>query len=201
MNFFKKKISEPEKTQQYFKKKYPNYKLGKNTYGFPTVFDWHEGSTLEIGHYCSISANVKIYLGGHHRMDWISTYPFPAFFNDSKHIENYGGSNGNVSIGSDVCIYANVTILSGVHIGNGAVIANGSVVTKNVEDYEIVGGNPAKHIRYRFDEETITNLLRIAWWDWQEDEILNISNILCSDNLAELFLYSKNRKIGDKNAK
>ncbi len=194
MRIFKQKISEPQKSQNDFQKKYPNYTLGKNTYGLPIVYDWHESSTLQIGSYCSISSNVKIYLGGHHRMDWISTYPFPAFFDSVKHIKDYGGTNGNVIIGSDVCIYANVTILSGISIGNGAVIANGSVVTKDVADYEIVGGNPARHIKYRFNEETRCELLKTSWWDWEQQEILKISDILCSQDIGQLLLYSNNRE-------
>jgi len=189
IKLFKKKLLEPERTQEYFKDKYPNYKIGKNTYGVPIVFDWHENSTLKIGNYCSISANVKIYLGGHHRMDWISTYPFPAFFKEFKHIQGFGGTNGDVIIGSDVCIYANVTILSGVHIGNGAVIANGSVVVNNVADYEIVGGNPAKHIRYRFESSIIDKLLKISWWNLSESEVFKIAPILMTNNINNLIKY------------
>ena len=84
-------------------------------------------------------------------------------------------------------------ILSGVSIGNGAVLANGAVVTKDVADYEIVGGNPAKHIRDRFTQETIQKLLEISWWNWEEKEIIGISDILCSQDIQELIQYSKNR--------
>lgn len=194
MKIFKKTIPEPLKSQYEFKRKYPNYIMGKNTYGVPQVYDWNEGSTLQIGQYCSISDNVKIYLGGHHRSDWITTYPFPAFHEQANHIKNYGGTNGNVIIGSDVWIAANVIILSGVTIGHGAVIANGSVVTKNVNPYEIVGGNPAKHIRYRFSSETIELLLSLSWWDWDEDEILELSDILCSQDIQRLVDHSKRKK-------
>lgn len=85
-----------------FLKKYPSYKIGEGSYGIPTVYDWREGTTLEIGNYCSISVNVQIFLGGHHRADWVSTYPFPEFVPQASHIGNYGGSNGDVIIGSDV---------------------------------------------------------------------------------------------------
>ena len=193
MKFFKKKVSEPQKSQDKFKSKYTGYEIGKNTYGVPEVYDWKEGSTLKIGNYCSISSNVKIYLGGHHRTDWVSTYPFPSFLDSAKHIKDYGGTNGDVTIGSDFWICANVIILSGVSIGNGAVLANGAVVTKDVADYEIVGGNPAKHIRDRFTQETIQKLLEISWWNWEEKEIIGISDILCSQDIQELIQYSKNR--------
>jgi len=194
MKLFKKKqLEEPYLSQVTFKKKYPHYTYGENTYGVPEVFDWNEGSTLSIGNYCSISSNVKIYLGGHHRSDWISTYPFPAFFHQSDSPQNYGGTNGDVIIGSDVWIAANVTILSGVKIGHGAVLANGSIITKNVEPYEIVGGNPAKHIKYRFSQEIREELLSIAWWEWEEKEIINLQKLLCSDNLEPLINYAKKR--------
>ncbi|MCX6052189.1 MAG: CatB-related O-acetyltransferase [Campylobacterales bacterium] len=194
MFFSKNKIQEPLKSQKKFKSKYENYTIGKNSYGVPEVYDWNEGSTLKIGSYCSISSNVKIYLGGHHRTDWISTYPFPAFFNSAKKIQDFGGTNGDVEIGSDVWICSNVIILSGVKIGDGAVIANGALVTKDVSDYEIVGGNPAKHIRYRFDQQTIKLLQSIAWWKWEEDEILKIVDIICSTNIEQLIEYSEQRK-------
>jgi len=194
MKLFKKKqLLEPEYSQKKFKKKFPQYSYGKGTYGIPSIYDWKEGSTLSIGSYCSISKNVEIYLGGHHRSDWISTYPFPAFHKLKTEISNYGGTNGDIVIGSDVWICANVTILSGITIGDGAVIANGAVVTRNVSPYEIVGGNPAKHIRYRFDKDVRDSLLKIRWWEWDEIEIINNSHILCSQDIQDLIAYSKTR--------
>lgn len=193
MKLFKKNVPEPFKSQNNFKKKYPNHIIGNHSYGIPQIYDWNEGSSLQIGKYCSISENVKIYLGGHHRTDWITTYPFPAFFERAEHIKNYGGTNGDVIIGSDVWIAANVIILSGTTIGHGAVIANGSVVTKSVQPYEIVGGNPTKHIRYRFEQEVIEKLLSLSWWDWEDKEILEISDILCSHDIQSLIDYSKER--------
>ena len=195
MKLFKKKQpKEPYLSQEIFNKKYPNYSFGKYTYGVPEVFDWNENSTLKIGNFCSISSNVKIYLGGHHRTDWISTYPFPAFFDSSNHINDYGGTNGDVIIGSDVWIAANVTILSGVTIGHGAVLANSSVITKDVDNYQIVGGNPAKHIKYRFNEEIRNILLSIAWWKWDEEKIIQQQELLCSSNLDKLIEYTQGRK-------
>lgn len=194
MNLFKKKLVEPFRSQKIYKEKFSQYTIGKGTYGVPEIYDWNEGSTLKIGAYCSISSNVKIYLGGHHRSDWISTYPFPAFIEKAKNIKNYGGTNGNVTIGNDVWICANVIILSGVTIGDGAVIANGSVVTKNVAAYEIVGGNPATHIKYRFEENLKQKLLRINWWDWSEKEIESIVHIFCSQDINALLQYAKERE-------
>lgn len=172
-----------------FRHKYPDYEIGLGSYGLPIVFDWQEDSTLKIGSFCSISDNVRIYLGGHHRTDWASSYPFPAFVNQAAHITEYGFSNGDVIIGSDVWLCANAIILSGVTIGHGAVIANGAVVTKNVEPYAIMGGNPAKLIRYRFDEPIRNRLLHTAWWEWPETKILSKVELLCSNDI-EAFLSS-----------
>ena len=189
MPLFKKKLIEPELSQYNFKKKYPNYSYGLYSYGVPEVFDWKEGSTLKIGVCCSISSYFKIYLGGHHRVDWVSSYPFPAFTEEAKDITGFGGTNGDVIIGSDVWIAANVTILSGVTIGHGAVIANGSVITKDVTPYEIVGGNPAKHIRYRFEQSIIDKLLKIAWWEWNEKEIRKVAIKLSSNDIQGFIDY------------
>jgi len=177
-----------------FLKKYPNYNIGEGTYGIPDVRDWNEGSTLEIGSYCSISGNVRIYLGGQHRADWVSQYPFPAYWPPVNHIENYGGTKGDVLIGSDVWICENAIILSGISIGHGAVIANSAVVTKDVQPYEIVGGNPAKHIRYRFEKEIREKLLATKWWDWPVEEVLRISAMLCSQRITKFLEYAEQRK-------
>jgi acetyltransferase-like isoleucine patch superfamily enzyme len=80
-------------------------------------------------------------------------------------------TKGDVIMGNDVWIGENVTIMSGVSIGNGAVIATGSVVTRDVNDYEIVGGNPAKQIRMRFSENEVVMLLRLKWWDLPEEDV------------------------------
>ena len=133
--------------QEKFKKRYPNYKIGTASYGMPIVHDNNEGSTLKIGAYCSIASNVQIFLGGQHQSNWVSNYPFPFFFAmQAKYREKYikEGSRGDVIIGSDVWLCANSIILSGVTIGHGAVIANGAVISRDVEPYAVMAGNPAK---------------------------------------------------------
>lgn len=176
-----------------FRARYPNYEIGLGSYGMPYVHDWDEGSTLRIGSYCSIADNVQIFLGGHHRADWVSTYPFPAYLPEASDIREYGGTRGDVVIGSDVWICANSTILSGVNIGHGAVIANGAVVSRDVEPYSIVAGNPATRIRWRFDEHIRNELLNIAWWEWPEEEIRRTVSLLCSDDLAGFLRYARSR--------
>ncbi len=169
--------------------------VGKYTYGHNniSVLSWGEGSKLEIGSFCSIAANVKVYLGGNHRVDWITTYPFghinQGLFNkfDGK---GHPKTNGDVIIGNDVWIGSDVTIMSGVRIGDGAVLANNSHVVKDVEPYSIVGGNPAKLIKYRFDKDVIEKLLEIKWWDLSDNKINELSPLLCSENIQD-FLNSE----------
>jgi acetyltransferase-like isoleucine patch superfamily enzyme len=158
--------------------------IGAYTYGQPeVVLPSENNAQLTIGRFCSIAANVRIFLDGEHRPDWITTYPFPAFGNvwpEAKDIKNYRVSKGNVIIGNDVWIGEGAWILSGVEIGDGAVIGAGSLITKNVEPYSIMGGNPARIIRKRFDDLTIRKLLQIKWWDWPPDKIRSNLTLLCS---------------------
>lgn len=174
-------ITPPFFTKVYFKDK--PFEIGEFTYGNPKVLFGNDQSNLFIGKFCSISAQVTILLGGNHRTDWISTYPFSVLsseFPEAKSIEGHPSTKGNVIIKNDVWIGREVIILSGVTIGNGAVIAAGSVVTKDVGDYEIWGGNPARFIKKRFDEETIARLLELNWWEWELSKIKENMSVLCS---------------------
>ena len=165
--------------------------FGKYTYGRPRIYYWSKNTKLIIGNFCSIAENVKIYLDGNHRTDWVTTYPFGHI---NTHVFNnfngYGhpSSKGDVIIGNDVWIGDNVTIMSGVIIGDGAVIANSSHVVKNVEPYAIVGGNPAKLIKYRFSTEQIEKLLEIKWWNWDDEKINKFSPLLCNNNIDEFIM-------------
>lgn len=190
----RKLLNKPARSALKFKKSYPNFIIGANCYGLPLIKHQHPEAVLKIGAYCSFAKNVQIFLGGNHRTDWVTNYPFPAFFSEAKHINDYVNSKGDVIIGSDVWLCENSTILSGVTIGPGAVIANGAIVTKDVAPYSIVGGNPAKHIKWRFDTSIREALLNTAWWDYPEDEILSIVDKLCSSDLADFIEYSKNRQ-------
>src|SRR5690606_29827939 len=98
----KKKLSKPLRSKHKFQALYPRFELGAHSYGVPIVKYWDDTTLLIIGKYCSIAENVQILLGGNHRVDWVSSYPFPAFFPEASHIKDYTLSYGNVVIGSDV---------------------------------------------------------------------------------------------------
>ncbi|WVT77561.1 CatB-related O-acetyltransferase (plasmid) [Sinorhizobium chiapasense] len=169
--------------------------VGRFSYGIENinVLQWNEGAALTIGSFCSIAKNVSVFLGGNHRSDWISTFPFGHIFHQQLgrfDIDGHPATNGSVTIGHDVWIGNGVTIMSGIHVGHGAVIAANSHVTKNVDDYTIVGGNPAQILRYRFPSPVVDRLLTLKWWDLPIDIIKSIIPILSSkpniDVLEEL---------------
>jgi len=168
----------------------PMATVGRHSYGNPLILHFGEPTRLYIGNFCSIAGNVTIFLGGNHRIDWATTYPFNVMFKDRwpevSEITGHPHSDGDVKIGNDVWIGFGSTILSGITIGDGAVIAAGSLVTKDVAPYQIVGGNPAKCIRSRFDEETITFLLKLRWWDWPDEKIRKNVKVLCSSEIEAL---------------
>lgn len=166
--------------------------VGKHTYGLNHIKlrNWGDNYKLKIGSFCSFSYNIEIFLGGNHRVDWITTYPFGHVAIDNFGVEPVSGhpqSNGDVIIGNDVWIGSNVTIMSGIHIDDGAVIGTNSVVTKNVGPYEIWGGNPATFIKKRFDFDAISFLKKLKWWDLPDEEIREIIPILTSTNMNLLF--------------
>ena len=159
--------------------------IGKYSYGKPRIH-WGEDAELIIGNFCSIATNCNVYLGGNHRTDWVTTYPFGHI--NQKIFNNFNGkghpaTKGNVIIGNDVWIGSNVTIMSGVTIGDGVVIANNSHVVKDAEPYSLIGGNPAKLIKKRFTDEQINKLLEIKWWYWDDNKINKFSPLLCNDNI------------------
>lgn len=183
--------------QARFLQRYPEYDVGIGTYGLPIVHDWKEGATLRIGSYTSIAEQVEIFLGGHHRSDWITTYPFPAMIDEAAGISGYAFSRGDVVIGSDVWLCTGAVILSGVNVGSGAVVAAGAVVSRDVAPFSVVAGNPARHIRWRFPEPVREFLLTEKWWEWPEDEICRISSLLCSDQVDAFIEYAKKRRCAD----
>ena len=157
------------------------------SYGLPRFLFAEGGAQVHIGKFCSIATST-IFLGGEHRPDWVTTYPFPALAEawvEATGIEGHGRAKGDVTIGNDVWIGEGVAVLSGVTIGDGAVVGAYTVIAKDVPAYGIVVGNPARLIRKRFSEEVIAALLKIRWWDWEEVDIREAIPLLCSDGVDE----------------
>ena len=170
-------------------------KVGDYTYGVNNLFIHnYKGSeaNVVIGKYCSLAPNISIITGGIHPVDWISTYPFRIKWDLSKKFEDgMPYSKGNIIIGNDVWIGTGVTILSGVTIRDGAVIAAGSMIVKDIAPYAIVGGNPVRVIRFRFNKSQIDRLLEIKWWDWNDEKVKKNAPLINSDAIEE-FLESSN---------
>lgn len=170
--------------------------LGKHSY-FNGKVTWNlYNHKLIIGNFCSI-ATVEVMLGNGkgHDINNISTFPFGVpelrgkFGSGSKVVSNESkNTNGDVRIGNDVWIGEDTKILSGVTVGDGAVIANNSHVVKDVEPYSVVGGNPAKHIKFRFDEVTIKKLLKIQWWNWDDEKIQENIHLLVNREYIKPFI-------------
>lgn len=173
---------------------YKKYDIGIYSYGRPNILFSNQGANLQIGNFCSIAADVKIFLGGNHRPDWITTYPLNVRLDIQSDIKDHSISKGDVIIGNDVWIGNGAIILSGLKIGDGAIIGAGAVVTKDIEPYAIVVGNPAKEIKKRFDDKMIEKLLEIKWWNWKISEIKNNINVLQSNKIDDFIqTYYKNK--------
>jgi acetyltransferase-like isoleucine patch superfamily enzyme len=161
--------------------------VGEHSYGAPSINHANApgGFRLYIGRYCSIGQQVQVYLGGAHRTEWVTTYPFPAFPNwpEVAGRRDYSPpARGDVVIGSDVWIGDHCTIMDGVRIGHGAVVGSQAVVTKDVPPYAVVAGNPARIVKHRFEAETVAALLEIAWWRWPEGRVrANLPRLLSGD--------------------
>jgi len=164
--------------------------VGPHTYGRPEIFAWKDATKLSIGKYCSIAEGVKFVLGGEHRTDWISTYPFSVFFAEARSISGHPATKGDIVVGHDVWIGMDAIILSGLTIGHGAVVATRSVVAGNVPPYAIVGGIPAKIIRFRFNQSTIDRLLAAAWWDWPDEKVRRAIPLLLQNDVEEFLVWS-----------
>jgi virginiamycin A acetyltransferase len=170
---------------------YTYYDDFENTENFEKNVLYHFdfiGDKLIIGKFCSIASDVKFIMnGGNHRTDWLTNYPFPIFQNGWEiAMPEEWPNKGDTIIGNDVWLGYNATIMPGIKVGDGAIIATNSVVTKDVPPYAMVGGNPAKIIRKRFDEETISKLLEVRWWDWDIEKITANLKTICSGDIDGL---------------
>lgn len=163
----------------------------ENPYNFEKNVLYHFdfiGDKLIIGKFCAIASNVKFIMNGaNHPLNYFTTYPFAIFgdgWENTMSVE--GTSKGDTIIGNDVWLGYNALIMPGVKIGDGAIIGANSVVTKDVEPYTIVGGNPAKLIRKRFADDVINLLLKLKWWDWSIEKITENIPLLASNDIESL---------------
>jgi len=170
-----------------------NLQVGASSYGQVTVGQFGyvaREQSITVGKYCSIAHSVMFNKGPNHRMDWITQFPFllnsrlltntkPEALDPVRDGREDTVCEGPIVIGNDVWIGYGATIMANVTIGDGAVIASNAIVTKDVPPYAVVGGVPAKIIKYRFDPETIEKLLEMKWWDWPEEKIVeNLPTLL-----------------------
>lgn len=201
LNKFSKKYRKTKIYQKEFKKLNPDnevtffqrvplhmVKVGIKSYGRLNVLYWGvKGERLEIGNFVSLANGTKFILSGEHNTHTFSTFPFKVkFFGEKK--ETF--SKGKIKVCDDVWIGDSCIILSGITIGQGAVIAAGSVVTKDIPSYAIVGGNPAKIIKYRFSKEIIEGLLKI---DFSKINYKKIKGL--KDDLYDELTIEKLKKI------
>ena len=172
------KYGEKNNLARYFMHKYSGISVGKYTYGFERYF-YQAESLASIGSFCSIAENVNL-TKGNHPLHCITTHPivylkqFGMLNEDRSNLH----SNQKIIIGNDVWIGRDVTLLPGIKIGNGTVIGAGAVVSKDIPDYAIAVGVPARVIKYRFSKENIQRLNELNWWDWSDTQIRNNIELL-----------------------
>ncbi len=168
--------------------------MGAESYGVPTIHTFtHDTTCLRVGNYSSTGCTIL--LGGEHAHDMVTTYPHRILWGmDGAGEDGFPAKTGDTLIGSDVWAAYGATLLSGVHVGDGAIVANGAVVTKDVPPYAIVGGCPAKVIRYRFSDEQIEALLAVRWWDWPRDEVRAAVPYLASRDVERFLAYAQERR-------
>ena len=156
------------------------------------LFNYPEfGDKLIIGKFCSIASGTKFIMGSaNHRLGSVTTYPFNVFGgswqeNTPDHMSQLP-FKGDTVIGNDVWIGRESIIMPGVKIGDGAIIAAYSVVTKDVEPYSVVGGNPTRFIKKRFNDELIELLLEFKWWDLSPEKLVTVLPLLCDFDLEKV---------------
>ncbi|MBS0625523.1 MAG: CatB-related O-acetyltransferase [Verrucomicrobia bacterium] len=143
---------------------------------------------LVIGKFCAIAAETRFIMSGDHKLDAISTYPFPIFGHGWEGAFDVTRLpvKGDIIVGNDVWFGYDSLIMNGVTIGNGAIIGARAVVVKDVPAYSIVAGNPAKVVKMRFDDKTIDRLEKIAWWDWDIGKINKHLKLICNQDVDRL---------------
>ena len=154
-------------------------------YHFPFI-----GDKLIIGKFCAIARGAKFIMNGaNHKLSGISTYPFQIFGNGWEKVKPKPGElpfKGDTVIGNDVWIGYEALIMPGVTIGNGAIISSRAVVVADVPAYTIVGGNPARAIKQRFEPDAVAKLESLAWWDWPIEKITRLLELIVSGDIDAL---------------
>lgn len=150
-----------------------------------------DADKLIVGSFCSIGSGAAFIMAGNqgHRNEWISTFPFHFM----AEVDAFAGAAngylpaGDTVIGSDVWIGSEAIVMPGITIGHGAVIGTRALVTRDVEPYTIVGGNPAKPIRKRFSDDHIALLLEMAWWQWDDPTLARAMPIMTTGDIDALY--------------
>ncbi len=173
------------------KRELPDYiSVGRHSYGLNKnmIAGMSPEAPLRVGNFCSIGPDVLFFSKADHPVDLVSTFPFRTLvYGDGSNRDAV--TKGGITLGHDVWIGARAIIMSGVTIGHGAVIAAGSVVAKDVPPYALMGGVPAKVIKYRFDEAVIAQLLELEWWHWPDEKIKDNDALFYDDPAALLEKY------------
>ena len=156
------------------------------------LFNYPEfGDHLIIGKFCAIASGTKFIMGpANHRISSVTTYPFHVFGgawqeNTPPHLDQLP-RKGDIVVGNDVWIGRECVIMPGVKIGDGAIVAACSVVSRDIPPYAVFGGNPARLVKMRFDQELIGLLLRFHWWDLDGEELAELLPLLCDSDLEKV---------------
>jgi acetyltransferase-like isoleucine patch superfamily enzyme len=168
---------------------------GEGSAGVPRIKDYdYDDSQLIVGNYCSLAGGAVILLGGYHALDAVTTYPHRILMGlEGAGEDGFPTIRGDTRIGSDVWIGTESLILSGVRIGDGAVVAAGAVVGRDVPPFAVVAGNPSRLVRYRFEEEQREALLRIRWWDWPRDRVIEAVPLLAGKDVDRFIDWASAR--------
>ncbi len=159
--------------------------MGRHSFFRPRVrWDWESTAEVHVGNFTGLADDTLILIGGGHNPDWVSTFAFRARMQLPGGVEDgLAITMRDIVIGNDVYVGIGSRIMAGVHIGDGAVVGAYSLVTKDVRPYAIVAGHPAKEIRRRFSDEQVERLLRIKWWDWTDEQIVESLPLLSSPDI------------------
>jgi virginiamycin A acetyltransferase len=149
------------------------------------------GDRLVIGRFCAIAADTRFIMNGaNHDMRGFSTYPFGILGGDARAAWDDGsveaGFRGDTIVGNDVWFGTEAMVLPGITIGDGAIVAARAVVSRDVPPYAIVAGYPARVVRMRFDEATVSRLLAVAWWHWPIDRIMRNVDAIAGVDIEKL---------------